>query len=59
MELLLYLLIILSVVQFCLPNGEIVRFIVPENCSGHEFYVPSLMLCVLCDDRKKSSIDRK
>lgn len=56
---LLYLVIILSIVKFCSSNGEIVTFIIPENCSDHEFYVPSLMLCVLCDDRKISSIDRK
>jgi hypothetical protein len=56
---LLYLVIILNVVKFCLPNGEIVTYIAPKNCSDHEFYVPSLMLCVLCDDRKKSSIDRE
>lgn len=56
---LLYLIIFLSVVKFCSPNREIVTYIVPENCSDHEYYVPSLMLCVLCDDRKISSIDRK
>lgn len=54
-----YLMIILSLVKYCFPNGEIVTYIVPENCSEREYYVPSIMSCVLCDDHQKSSVDRK
>lgn len=60
MEFYYYLLVItLCFVKFCSPNGEIVTYIVSENCSDREYYVPSLMSCLLCDDHQKSSIDRK
>lgn len=54
-----YLIIILSLVKFCSPNGEIMAYIVPENCSEREYYIPSLMSCVLCGDHQISSVDRK
>lgn len=54
-----YFIIILSFVKLCSPNGEIVVFVVPENCTEREYYVPSIMSCTLCDDHKKSSVDRK
>lgn len=54
-----YLIIILSFIKFCSPNAEIVTYIVPENCSDREYFVPSLMSCKLCGDHQKSSIDRK
>lgn len=54
-----FLLVILSTFQLCMPNGEIVSYILPENCSEREYYVPGVMSCTLCDDNQKSSIDRK
>lgn len=54
-----YFIITLSFIKFCSPNAEIVTYIVPENCSNREYYVPSIMACKLCDDHQKSSIDRK
>ncbi|XP_060849332.1 meckelin isoform X2 [Rhopalosiphum padi] len=53
-----YLIIILSFVKFCLSNREIVTFITPENCSDREYFVPSLMSCIQCNDYQKSSLDR-
>lgn len=54
-----FLIVILSTAKLCLPNGEIVSFNVPENCSEREYYVSSIMSCVLCDNNQISSIDRK
>lgn len=54
-----FLIVILSIAKLCLPNGEIVSFNVPENCSEREYYVPSIMSCILCNDNQISSIDRK
>lgn len=54
-----FLIFILNLVKFCSSNGEIVTYIAPRNCSAHEYYVPSILSCVLCDDHQKSSIDRK
>lgn len=54
-----YLITILSFVKFCLSNREIVTFITPENCSDREYFVPSLMSCIQCNDYQKSSLDRK
>lgn len=54
-----YFIVILSFVKFCSPNGEILTYVVPENCSEREYYVPSAMSCTLCDDYQKSSVDSK
>jgi len=54
-----YLVITLSFVKFCSSNGEIVTYVVPENCSEREFYVPSIMSCTPCDNHQQASVDRK
>lgn len=54
-----YFIITLSFIKFCSPNAEIVTYIVPESCSHREYYVPSTMVCKLCDDHQISSMDRK
>lgn len=54
-----YFIIVLSFVKFCSSTGEIVSYVVPDNCSEREYYVPSIMLCTLCDNHKKSTNDSK
>lgn len=54
-----FLVVILSTIKLCSPNGEIVSYILPENCSEREYYVPGVMSCILCEDNQKSSFDRK
>lgn len=54
-----YLIVVLSFMKVCSPNGEIVTYNVPENCSDREYYAPSIMSCTLCDNYQKSSLDSK
>lgn len=54
-----YLIVVLSFMSVCSPNGEIVTYVIPENCSDREYYAPSIMSCILCDNHQRSSLDRK
>lgn len=54
-----YIILAMSFMKVCSPHGEIVTYVVPENCSDREYYAPSIMLCALCDNHQKSSLDSK